>query len=78
MNTLWRLVTGRAAVLNYGNGRSQGLGCNPRIVIGLLVIVVMIMIMWFLWIYFIIFLFIVIFRLCHIFFSFIYMYLTQR
>lgn len=40
MNTLWRLVTGRAAMLGYyDGGRSRGVGCNPRIVIGLLVIV---------------------------------------
>ena len=40
MNTLWRLVTDRAATLSYYDGsHSRGTGCNPRIVIGLLVIV---------------------------------------
>ena len=38
MKTLWRLCTGTVTTSAYG-GRSRGIGCNPRIVMGLLIIV---------------------------------------
>lgn len=38
MKTLWRLCTGTVTTSAY-RGRSSGIGCNPRIVMGLLIIV---------------------------------------
>jgi len=39
MKNLLRLLTGQAAVIGYSHGRSRGMGCNPRLMMGLLFVV---------------------------------------